>query len=254
LPGAWRFIISPELRPVVSQRVIGTGRSTLPIYAAILGLIVLALSRPVIGHPDLPDYGNLMGRVLVLDMSGEVDVSEQRLIAERMVRGAPDILTGIVAFASEAFDVVPLTTDSQFLMRYLSVLDSGMMPETGRALNLGVTRAEQTLAQAGVAARQVVVISGGIATATAPVPSLSGTARYVVLAHGEPSGWSQVAKVLVAEITQKGDAERLADDLRARARRSLAAATDPRVFRLYPVCLILAAAFWLLLFRRGDSA
>lgn len=254
VPGAWQAVIAPELLPALARRSVGTGKNAVLWYFVILCLITLALARPVIGKPDLQDYGNVMGRILVLDMSGAADVTELRFLAERLLTLSPDIRTGIVAVADDAYSVVPLTTDRAYALRYLGVLSADMMPEQGRALHLGVARAEQTLRDAGALAQQVVVITGGEAAGAGPSLKGSDAARHVVLTGQSAEGWSNVAAALGANIVPDTDFEAMSEALRNDARRLVSDLPQARAFGLFQGFTLLACALWLLLFRRQATA
>ena len=162
LPGHWDRIVEPGLRAFLARRIPERSKGQLTLCLAISVLLVLALARPGIETEDSADYGNLSGRVIVLDLGAGIDVRDQRLFAQRLLEASPGVPAAVVAVSGDAFDIVPLTTDQAQVSRYLQVLHPSMMPAPGRALNLGAAHGEAVLERAGVVAGQVVLVTGGV--------------------------------------------------------------------------------------------
>ena len=96
--------------------------------------------------------------------------------------------------AGDAFDIVPLTRDRRQLSRYLAVLEPGHMPEAGRALHLGLAHAEATLARAGIAASQIVLVTGGPPPEDLATVAPSEALRAVAVPTLETEIWSAFAE------------------------------------------------------------
>ncbi len=250
MPGHWDRIVEPALRRFLARRNPERRASQFGTCLAIAMILVIALAGPGIevGQPKL--YGNLSGRVIVLDLGAGIDVRDQRLLAQRLVEGSPKVPAAIVAVAADAFDVVPLTTDQVQISRYLQVLEPSLMPEAGRSPHLGLAHGEAILRNAGIVAGQTVLITGGAPpTPPSDAPPSSGL-RTIVALGAEASGWSDFAEAFNARLAAPAKLSTIADDLDDSVRQKARAGGAQGHFDLTPLAVAAALALWFFLFRR----
>jgi hypothetical protein len=250
LPGAWAKVVHPDMRQSLAGRVVGEKSLIVPMYIGVAVLLVFALARPIVGTSNVASYENLMGRAIVLDLSGAVDVAEQKLIVAALLDGAGDIPTTLIALASDGYDVVPLTRDTAFLERYLQVLKPEIMPESGRALHLGVLHADAVLEQAGILTRQTILVTGGEAPTDLPTLPEAGRKGALFAINAKVDAWAGAAKRIGLESASAENAQALTADLRRRAEITLHDLSETGQIRLASFLIALAGLFWLYFFRR----
>ena len=253
LPGHWNRLVEPALRRFLARRIPERRADQFGLCLAICMLLVIALAAPHIESDQPGAYGNLSGRVIVLDLGAGIDVRDQRLVAQRLVEASPRIPAAIVAVAADAFDIVPLSTDRFQIARYLQVLDPSIMPEAGRAPQLGIAQGEAVLRNAGIVVGQTVLITGG-----EPLPPhfdapRSVGLRAVVALGAEASAWSDYAEVLDARLAGPADLSAITDDLNDSLRQEMRAGGAQARVDLTPWAVAAALALWLGLFRRRAS-
>lgn len=254
LPGQWNRIVAPGLRRFLAQRMPERRRGQLGLCLTIAALLVVALARPGIEAGGAPTYGNLSGRVLVLDLGADGDVRDQRLFARRLFEQSLGIPTAIVAVAGDAYDVVPLTTDRRQAFRYLSALEPSVMPEAGRALHRGLAHGEAVLKKAGIVAGQVVLVTNGRPPPQGDQAPPSGLLRAVAVMGPRTLAWADYAEGQDARLvgpTELASVVRDLDDAVSYQRRTRAATTQ---IDLTPWLIGLALCLWLGLFRRRVPA
>ena len=250
LPGQWRRVVEPRLRRFMAGSISGKRWGQLALCLITLAIVTLALARPHLDSVNQPDFGNLSGRVLVLDASGSADLGQQRLFSQNLIETSSDTPTALVAVAGDAFDVVPLTTDQRYLQRYLQVISPELMPAQGRAIELGLAHAGSILNDAGVVAGQVVLVTGGepvaagtttlpdkiVRTVVVPDPELAAWREYATESGSQLAGTDEISRVIawLDEATDRHGWDRL------RAAR----------LDLTPILIGIAMVLWLGLSRR----
>lgn len=158
LPRSWRV----ALRPLLTA-----------LRLAAIAMLVIALARPQIvqGHETIKGEG--VDIALALDISGSMASLDfqpaNRLEAAKQVIGdfvekrAYDKI-GLVVFASEAFNQVPLTLDRNALERSLDQVelapDLGI--DDGTAIGLGVANAANMLSQSDAKSKVVILLTDGV--------------------------------------------------------------------------------------------
>lgn len=259
LPGDWARVVEPALRAIAA----GGDQDTRPgrvgrLPLAIWCLLVVALAGPGIESGTRQAFGNLAGRVIVLDLGSSSDMAAQRVAAGRLLDRSPEVPTAVVAATSDAFDVMPLTRDRRQIERYLQVLDPGMMPVGGRALALAFGHAETILVRAGIVAGQVVLVTGGAPPASAapgvPARTASPWLRAVVVvgpgAQRSRAAWQAYAESEAARLSEGEQLSAVTDDLARAVAQASREAGDRARLDLTPWLIAVAAALWLGLFRR----
>ncbi|MEE9327604.1 MAG: VWA domain-containing protein [Cocleimonas sp.] len=168
---AWEKVIDAKLLPLLLQ---GEDNKTgkLAKTLLILGwlITVIALADPVWEKISRPIFQTNTARVIVLDLSSSMLISD--LKPSRLARARfkiEDILsrdeegqTGLVLFAGDAFTASPLTRDTKTIRSLLKILTPQLMPAQGSRVDLGLNKAHELLKQAGVNKGQVLLIADGL--------------------------------------------------------------------------------------------
>ena len=253
LPGHWHRIIDITMQSFMAKQVVSRNRLPLLFWSAIWALMVLGLARPILDIGEPADYGNLAGRVIALDVGAGKTIDRQRLIAYRILAAAPTVPTALVVASSEAFDVVPLTTDHAHLNRYLQVIEPDVMPVSGRATGMAITHAESLLARADIVVGQVVLLSGGVA----PVSDTTAAGdwlRALVVDRDSVADWERHADLIGARLADETSIQTIIDDLDSEVTDALRDSDQAAEFELSPWLVAAATALWLLFFRRVRSS
>lgn len=252
LPGHWHRVIEPAMQPFMARQVVSPNRVPWVFWLAIWTLLVLGLARPMIGSATPSDFGNLAGRVVVLDMGSSVPVERQKLLVYRMIEASPATPTAVIVATAEAFDIVPFTTDRAHIERYLEVLSPDVMPVAGRAPGIAVVQAEKVLKRAGLAVGQLVMLTGG-----PPPPSdtvAAGEWLRAVVVDRPTAGWEAYARSIGARLADESGLEDVVGDLDDAVSDALRDGDRSGEMALGPWLVALAGLLWLLFFRRIRSS
>ena len=253
LPGHWHRIVDTAMQSFMAKQVVSRNRLPLLFWSAIWTLMVLGLARPILDFGEPTNYGNLAGRVIALDVGAGKNIDRQRLVAYRILAAAPTVPTALVVASSEAFDVVPLTTDHAHLTRYLQVIEPDVMPVAGRATGIAITHAESLLARAEIVVGQVVLLTGG------PVPAVDTTMagewlRALVVDRESVADWENHADLIGARLADETSIQPLINDLDSEVADAIRDRDQAAEFDLAPWLVAAATALWLLFFRRARSS
>ena len=249
LPGDWHRIIEPALQPFMARSTVTESHPPILLLLSIWTLLVLALAQPSLNTDETPDYANLAGRVIVLDLGAGTNMHHQRLAVIRLIEDAPDIPTAIVVATAESFEAVPMTIDRAHLERYLQVIQADVMPIGGRALELAASHGEALLTRASIIAGQVVVISGGAPPEGTTVMTPKWP-RALVIASGSLLDWRAYAEKTNAWLTDVDDLALLSRDLKRDIDRALRQSGALTRRDLAPWLTGVALTLWLVLFRK----
>ena len=198
----WRQIIDPALLPHLNQSSgIGTGNTHGPLVLAVLGttLASLALAGPSWRQLPQPVYDSPLHRVLVMDLSTAMNAADikpsrlarSKLLAQQLLNNQQEGDTALVAFAAEAFAVVPLTSDRGTVSHLLSSLSTELMPSTGDNLAAGINEARHLLEQGGANRGDIIVLTASppdAAARDAVEHARQSGFRTHILAAGTPQG------------------------------------------------------------------
>ncbi len=168
---SWEQVIDPDLLPLLLHgKNSGTGKLAKWLIGIAWCLIIIALADPVWEKTSKPIFQSNSARVIVLDLSNSMLVSD--LKPSRLARARfkiEDILSnkeegqiGLVVFAGDAFTASPLTRDADTIRALLQVLTPQIMPSQGSRADLGLIKAHELLTQAGVNNGQVLLIADGV--------------------------------------------------------------------------------------------
>ncbi len=192
----WKGMIAPHLldRLIVLP---ATGSYIRPswILAVVLALAALAASGPTWQREIPPFVENAAPLVVAVDLSqtmNAVDVTPSRL--ERAKLKIKDIValreggrTAIVVYAGSAHEVLPLTDDTALLDSYVDALATRIMPVPGKNTVAGLKKAENALADGGVAGT-VLFITDGVEQAAFDAFGVKAGFDIVVLGVGTSNG------------------------------------------------------------------
>lgn len=253
LPGRWQQAIEPPMRTLMAAQVISQNRLPLAFWLIIWTFLVVALARPMLDFGSPAAYGNLAGRVIAIDLGAGIDVTQQQRLAYRIIDAKPEIPSALVLSTAEAFDVVPLTTDRGHFERYLQVIDTEIMPVSGRAPGIAIVHAESVLERAGVIVGQIILLSGGRAP-QADSAAADQWLRAIVVEAEDSSGWQNYAGQIGARLVDEGDIQSIIDDLDEEIAETIRDSDQSGDLALAPWLIAAAALLWLLFFRRVRSS
>lgn len=180
-------IFRPSLKARLSSKLIY-------LRLACILLVIVALARPQ-ASSEFKVRKDAIGIVLAIDCSSTMLAEDLQLgplgmarlvdspdtkhlnrldavkeMAINFVRGRPEDLIGVVVFAAEAFIACPLTFDHDWLIQSLERVKVGMIKD-GTAIGSGILSALNSLKDADVKSRVIVLLTDGINN-TGEVPAL----------------------------------------------------------------------------------
>lgn len=166
----WKHLIDAHLLPLLMSS--GSGQTTrIPILLLALAWLfgVLALTDPAWEKQPKPLFQTQQARVIVLDLSRSMyttDIKPSRLVRARfklldILSLTEETQTGLVVFAGDAFVVAPLTRDAKTINNLVTALEPVIMPIQGSRVDLGLEKATELLAQAGITKGEILLIADG---------------------------------------------------------------------------------------------
>ncbi len=165
--GDWGRAIDPALMAYLTRSgaVLG-GRRGANLAAGLCAAgLVLALSGPAVERRDAGTFRNLDETVLVVDLSRSVaeggNLQGVREAAAAVAEAAGTRPVALVVYAGDAYLAVSPTTDRDSLGTTLFALAADTVPDRGSHPERGLALAGRTLAEAGVIAADVVLVSDG---------------------------------------------------------------------------------------------
>lgn len=166
---AWSQVVDPQLLPHLLQdaRQTSSGRGLYPLALLAAILLVTALAGPSWRKLPQPVFDAPLHRVLVMDLSPAMNAQDikpsrlkrAQLLAQQLLDQQSEGDTGLVAFAADAFPVVPLTSDRDTVSHLLHSLSPDIMPAAGDNLAAGISQAHELLQQAGATQGDIVLIT-----------------------------------------------------------------------------------------------
>lgn len=192
---------SPALFPSLVKDVDFKRRRTkfiLGFLALVFG--VIAVARPQMGTREETLASEGLDMVVLLDVSNSMlaeDVVPSRLKkAKHLVKSLVERLSGdrigLVAFAGSAYPAVPLTTDYEFLLQTLEILDETAIANQGSNLSRGVQVGLELLNRGGTSEDD----------ANVEASDDSSSRVMIVLSDGEETEGGESA--LVPQLKEKG--------------------------------------------------
>ncbi|HHF3037891.1 TPA: VWA domain-containing protein, partial [Vibrio diabolicus] len=158
-------LIAPHLAKVLGQNT--QSKHYFIIWGVAWAIACIALAGPSWQSNARPSFELNQNRILVLDMSRSMfatDIKPNRLAQTRYK--ALDLLpkwkegaTGLIAYAGDAYNLSPLTTDSSTLAGIIENLSPELMPFQGANLPSAIELALNQFSQAGVQQGDIIVLA-----------------------------------------------------------------------------------------------
>ncbi|WP_299964115.1 VWA domain-containing protein [uncultured Roseobacter sp.] len=263
--GDWQRASDPALlRAMAALGRVDQGASRAPLVAmlAALGLIILGLAGPAVERRDTLSYRNLDGVLFVIDASPSVTTHARWSQLQAMGRfGLAALGTrpgGLIVFAGDAYVATDMTRDHLQLGQTLSLIGPETVPDPGSRPERALALAETVLAEAGVLAGDVVVMTDGAGLgpsslqATGAIAARGARVSLVAL-EGLTPAFETHAAVGQGRVFTLGETGALTDWLTEAARSRLERQQTPLLFwtDLGRYLLLLALVPLLTLFRRS---
>ncbi|BCA97017.1 hypothetical protein TUM19329_33780 [Legionella antarctica] len=165
---AWSEVCDSHLLAHLLQKK-GQGKRMTSLSFLFLSALcmIFSMAGPTWYKLSVPTYKPILPRVLVLDMSSNMMISD--LTPNRLSRAKfklhdlferKDIgQIGLVVFTAEPFVVSPLTDDGQTISSLLSTLTPDIMPVGGHKLDFALKEASHLIEQAGYKQGQILVLT-----------------------------------------------------------------------------------------------
>ncbi|MDZ7751539.1 MAG: VWA domain-containing protein [Gammaproteobacteria bacterium] len=193
----------PHLLPYVVQgyRTPGAIRRQVWLWALLWVIGVIAMAGPRWGYENVYLAGSSDSLVVVLDLSRSMDIADvrpsrmarARQEVDDLLRAAPEVSTGLVAFASVSHVVVPITADNEMVRAVLPSLSPDLMRWSGSRVSSALDKARRLLdARSDAGSRAMLVVTDG----DLPEPGLENQVALMreagitvhVLGVGTPEG------------------------------------------------------------------
>jgi len=282
----------PYLTGAATIRMVRS-RSSLLGWVLVWSLLSLAMAGPRLGYRQMNPFEPGADMVVLLDISrsmGVMDVRPTRLDRARqeiqdLVQANRGVRIGLVAFATIAHVVTPITEDSDSLLRQLPAISPALVRLQGSRLTSALDRASRLLeAQGDDVAHNIVLISDGDFAETGIEEQIARLRdrgiRLHILAIGTPDGGivpgliepdgepvvSRLDEERLSQLAQAGGgvfrvADYRGDDTRALLDAVLSGTTARRIERVqtlvwneyFYLLLIPAMLLLLLLYRPGGA-
>lgn len=167
----WSKLCDPWLldKMIVSNHGRNGGRLMIWTLVIVLSLAIIAAAGPSWRKQAYPIMESSSARVLAIDLSASMLVSDIRPNRfEHAVAAAREILsvefdgeTGLIVFAGAAFVVSPLTRDAKTLVAFLDALDPSTMPVDGTRIDLAISSADLLLEASPAENGQILIVTAG---------------------------------------------------------------------------------------------
>ncbi|MDW1898330.1 VWA domain-containing protein, partial [Vibrio sp. Vb1337] len=190
-------LIAPHLSRMLGQNT--QSKHYFTLWGLAWAITCISLAGPSWQSNARPSFELNQNRILVLDMSRSMfatDIKPNRLAQTRYK--ALDLLpkwkegaTGLIAYAGDAYNLSPLTTDSSTLAGIIENLSPELMPFQGANLPAAIELAINQFSQAGTQQGDIIVLADDLDTSelSRALDLVQGTKfRISVLAVGTPNG------------------------------------------------------------------
>jgi Ca-activated chloride channel family protein len=202
-------------------------------------LFIIAVARPQRPSEHLTQTGRGIDIVLALDVSGSMEIEDlkptrleaaKRLASRFVERRAGDRL-GLVAFAGQAYALVPLTTDYDLLLDNLHSLRPGLIDEDGTAIGTALGVAINRLRESPAKSRICVLLSDGESNAGSLDPLLAAQLAHAYGIRLYTIGLGEDGYVPFGRDSTTGKQRYVQTRLDETTMRQLAEAAEGRFFR-----------------------
>ena len=242
--GRWQQWVDPALVPFVltGHEKGGARRAMNWLFAAVVGLLLVALAGPAWERLPQPVYRDDQALVIALDLSRSMNAQDvlptrlerARLKVRDMLEKRVEGETALVAFAGDAFTVSPLTDDAATIGALLGALSTDIMPRQGSNLTPALAQAMRLLDQAGADTGHVLLVTDGVADRESAVRAANELAsrnvQVSVLALGTPEG--EVVRTSSGELVKDRSGQIVVASLDSSALSQVSAAGDGRYVTL----------------------
>jgi Ca-activated chloride channel family protein len=219
--GVWAAVVDRPLRLAVLMVAQPSVRASRALLAAML-LVVVALAGPAVRGEAFSDiaYRAAALRVLVVDaspaMNGGVPPAFERVRGKLsdLLQVLPAGQTALIAYADEAYLVVPPTTDAATIALLVPELAPAIMPVAGDRPERALRLAAGLLSRSGAGARDLVWLTArtdlppAVAGALEELPGV----RVSIWQAGVGEASAAASSLRAAAIASGGRYLRLADD------------------------------------------
>jgi len=209
------------------------------VLALSQALLIVAVARPQRPSEHLTQTGRGIDIVLALDVSGSMEIEDlkpnrlaaaKRLASRFVQRRAGDRL-GLVAFAGQAFALVPPTTDYDLLLENLASLHPGLIADDGTAIGTALGVAINRLRESPAKSRICVLLSDGESNAGSLDPLLAAQLAHAYGIRLYTIGLGEDGFVPFGRDSTTDKPRYVQTRLDEATMRQLAAAADGRFFR-----------------------
>ena len=210
------------------------------VLSLSLTLLVLAAARPQRPTEHLTQTGRGLDLVLAVDVSGSMELEDlkptrlaaAKRLAQAFVRGRAGDRLGLVAFAGQAYSLVPLTTDYDLVLSSLASLRPGLIADDGTAIGTALGVAINRLRESGGAKSRVcVLLSDGESNAGSLDPLLAAQLAHAYGIRLYTIGLGEDGFVPFGRDSLTGRPRYVQTRLDETTMRQLAQAADGRFFR-----------------------
>ncbi len=178
-----------------------------------LALLILALTRPMIGHQHKEIQAKGIDIILALDVSSSMNALDFRLkgrevrrieavkaAVEQFTKDRPDDRIALLMFAAKPYLMSPLTLDHDFLLDRLYRIDTGII-EDGTAIGTALARSIRRLHHRDAESRVVILLTDGENNRgnITPVQAAQTAVPLGIKVYTIGAGTKGLAKVLVKD-------------------------------------------------------
>ncbi len=168
----WTSFVAPHLlQHLLDQNQVQSRKW--PIWGALVlwSIAILALAGPAWKEIPQPVQQNTQALVICWDLSPSMlaqDIKPSRLERARLkiidlLNARDEGLFALIAYSGEAYNVTPLTDDTQTLINLLPALSPTYLPTVGSNPEMAYDNAKQLLKDAGATDGHIVFVTDGIA-------------------------------------------------------------------------------------------
>jgi len=171
-------LVDPKLAPfVLTGEAGGNSRRLLWLTALVYLIAVVAMAGPSWNKLKHAAYKKEQAVVVALDLSRSMyakDVQPNRLVRARfelidLLKQRTEGQTALVVYAGDAFNVSPLTDDTDNIESQIKLLTPNIMPVQGSQAALAIRKAMQLLDQGEVKNGQILLVTDEVADVQAAV-------------------------------------------------------------------------------------
>ncbi|MVN75518.1 VWA domain-containing protein [Hymenobacter sp. HMF4947] len=209
------------------------------VLSLSLALLIVAVARPQRADEHLTQTGQGIDIMLALDVSGSMEIEDlkptrlaaAKRLARSFVQSRVGDRLGLIAFAGQAYSLVPLTTDYDLLLDNLSSLRPGLIADDGTAIGTAIGVAINRLRESKAKSRVCLLLSDGENTAGSLDPLLAAQLAHAYGIRLYTIGLGQDGFVPYGRDSLSGKPRYVQTRLDETTMRQLAQATAGRFFR-----------------------